>query len=382
MKSDRRSERPPTYDVLELSPRTRSGLVDIVSGSFGAGHDAAAREIASRFRARGYTTRTWDIVDFFPWRLGALLRRLYFLQLRSVPGTWETLLHRLEPGHTLHGAVVRALAMTADPLLSISTARPEVIISTHPFASQALGQLRESGRLGVPVVTYLTDMSVHPLWVHPAVDLHLALHEIPAAQARRRFGTTRVIDPLIPLDGAPRPTDVLARRELRARLGLPPDQPLALVTGGSLGIGELFRSARDIARTGLATPVVLCGENRSLHRRLCSAAGVIRLGWRDDVPDLLRSVDCVVQNAGGFTSLEAIAAGTPTLSYRCIPGHGRTNAQALHDAGLIPWAKDELELRRELQAALTRVVPAPDPGWGPRADVVDAVFPERVEIPA
>jgi UDP-N-acetylglucosamine:LPS N-acetylglucosamine transferase len=321
-------------------------------------------------------------VDFVPWRLGELLRRMYFLQLRSVPGTWESLLHRLEPGQTLHGAVVRALAMTADPLLSIAT-RSEVIISTHPFASQALGHLRESGRLDVPVVTYLTDMSVHPLWVHQAVDLHLALHEIPAAQARLRQVTTRVIEPLVPIDFARRPADVSAQRELRARLGLPPDKPLALVTGGSLGVGEMSRSARDIARTGLATPVVLCGENRSLYHRLgADQLDVVRLGWRDDVPDLLRSVNCVVQNAGGFTSLEAIAAGTPALSYRCIPGHGRTNAQALHDAGLIPWAKDERELHRELQSALTRVVPAHHSGPGPMADIVDAVFPERIDVPA
>lgn len=56
------------------SPNGRTGLVDIVSGSFGAGHDAAAREIALRLEARGYATRTWDIVDLMPGHLGRILR--------------------------------------------------------------------------------------------------------------------------------------------------------------------------------------------------------------------------------------------------------------------------------------------------------------------
>jgi processive 1,2-diacylglycerol beta-glucosyltransferase len=35
---------------------------------------------------------------------------------------------------------------------------------------------------------------------------------------------------------------------------------------------------------------------------------VIALSWIDDVPLLLTAADCVVQNAGGMMSLEALAA--------------------------------------------------------------------------
>src|SRR5690348_17549564 len=63
----------------------------------GAGHDAAAREIAIRFEARGYTTRTWDVVDLFPVGIGRVLRAVYLQQLRHAPGTWGSLLRGLEP---------------------------------------------------------------------------------------------------------------------------------------------------------------------------------------------------------------------------------------------------------------------------------------------
>ena len=59
------------------------GLVDIVSGSFGAGHDAAASAIADQLHARGFQTRTWDVVDLMPGRLGRALRSGYLRQVQS-----------------------------------------------------------------------------------------------------------------------------------------------------------------------------------------------------------------------------------------------------------------------------------------------------------
>ncbi|MFG2969829.1 UDP-N-acetylglucosamine--N-acetylglucosamine transferase, partial [Streptomyces sp. NPDC048288] len=58
------------------------------------------------------------------------------------------------------------------------------------------------------------------------------------------------------------------------------------------------------------------------------------------MPGLMHACDVLVQNAGGLTSLEAFAAGLPVASYRCIPGHGQTNAAALDEAGLAVWIRD------------------------------------------
>ncbi|MEU9154735.1 hypothetical protein AB0D59_30285 [Streptomyces sp. NPDC048417] len=57
------------------------------------------------------------------------------------------------------------------------------VVSTYPGASQVLGALRRRGLLTVPAFTYLTDLSVHALWVAPGIDAHLAVHPVPAAQA-------------------------------------------------------------------------------------------------------------------------------------------------------------------------------------------------------
>lgn len=364
--------------ALVKGPRG-AGLVDIVSGSFGAGHDAAAREIAGRFEERGYLTRTWDVVDLFPLGVGRLLRAAYLQQLRHAPGTWGSLLRGLQHSDRSARLASRALAVTAPGLLRIAADGPDLIVSTHPFASQTLGRLRGAGRIDVPVVTYLTDMSVHPLWVHRSVDLHLALHPIPAEQARCLGGRSAVVDPL----AGCRPLHLVEPvAALRRRLGLPVSEPLALVTGGAYGIGALDRAAADVSGTGLAHPVVLCARNTALRDHLRGRPGVTALGWRDDLPDVLAAVDVVVQNAGGFTSQQALAAGVPQVSYRCIPGHGETNAAALEQAGLVAWARTADELPRVLGEALARP-PVREAVRTPGGhDLVDVLFPHRVPVVA
>jgi UDP-N-acetylglucosamine:LPS N-acetylglucosamine transferase len=315
----------------------------VVSGSYGAGHDAAADALAGELRSSGHVVRRLDVALELPWRIGVVLRWLYFTQLRLFPGSWGTTVRCLERDGWAVRAVRRLLGFLGRRLVR-QAADADLVVSTHPFASQALGEARSRGVLGVEVVTYLTDASVHRLWVHPCVDLHLAIHEVTARQARRLGGTTAVVRP------------VVARRAGGVRPDWEPpwprDSTVALVVGGSCGVGELHASAADVLATGLMTPVVACGTNDHLRAQLANVPGLVALGWRDDMADLVAAAACVLQNAGGMTSLEALAAGTPTLTYRPIPGHGTTNALALDEAGLVPWVRDPADLELALSRAL------------------------------
>jgi len=69
---------------------------------------------------------------------------------------------------------------------------------------------------------------------------------------------------------------------------------------------------------------VLCGRNRRLRAELAEVPGVVALGWRSDVPELMASVDVLVHNAGGLSVTEALTAGcrpSPTGRSR----HGTAN---------------------------------------------------------
>jgi hypothetical protein len=146
------------------------------------------------------------------------------------------------------------------------------------------------------------------------------------------------------------PATAAERSAARLRFGLPDGVVLALLVAGSWGVGAVRKSAAEIRATGAAIPVVVCGRNDVLAEHLRADGFAFVRGWEEDMPTLMRACDVLVQNAGGLTSLEAFASGLPVCSYRCIPGHGQTNAAALDEAGLAVWIRNSAELGPTLTA--------------------------------
>jgi UDP-N-acetylglucosamine:LPS N-acetylglucosamine transferase len=237
-------------------------------------------------------------------------------------------------------------------MLAATGPTPATVVSTYPLASQVLGRLRRSGQLRAPVVAFMTDPSVHPLCVADGIDLHLAPGRATAEQVRRLHrARTVAVAPVV--DPAFRPAR--GRYETaaaRRRLGLPVDERLTVVVAGSWGVGDIDRTVRDIAASATSVPVVVCGRNKALRQRLARSGTAIALGWVDTMPDLLRAADVVVHNAGGLSSMEAMASGVPLISYRCLPGHGVANAAVLAAEGLSAWPTTPAEFAAVLRHKL------------------------------
>lgn len=358
------------------------GRIVIISASVGAGHDGAAAELARRLGAYGWSVDRLDFLDLLPARLGRAISSGYHRLLTHAPGCYQRIYAATERAG---GSGPGALALLRSAERRTLRALPpdtRAVVSTYPGASQVLGALRRSGRLTVPAITYLTDFSVHPLWVAAGVDLHLAAHAIPAAQARA-CGAARALESGPVVDPRFSPVGDRERRPARARFGLPPTAPLALLVAGSWGVGPVQQVAAEIRDSGAAVPVVVCGRNEALAGRLRAAGIEHAYGWVEDMPGLMHAADVLVQNAGGLTSLEAFAAGLPVASYRCIPGHGRTNAAALQDAGLATWIRDPADLKPVLtdllggplgrrQRAAGLALFTADPDTGPVAAILRA----------
>jgi UDP-N-acetylglucosamine:LPS N-acetylglucosamine transferase len=352
----------------------------IVTGSVGAGHNGAARELAARLTATGAQVFVRDFLDAVPRPVARLLQDGYTGSVDHVPSLFEFAFQRLERRGLLWSVEQRVCrAATSAFRRWLGTTAPDVVVSTYPLASQLLGDLRASGELAVPVLTYLTDPAVHVSWVHPAVDAHLAVTAGTAAQALADHGVAcTVAGPLVPARFSSRP-DLAELVDLRAAIGLPAERPVALLVAGSLGLGDVGAAAADVARAGF-TALVLCGRKETLRRRLDGTPGVVALGWRDDVHLLMQVADVLVDNAGGLSCTEAMVAGLPAVTYRPIPGHGRANAAVLDAAGLAPWARTPAELAVALhdQRAQLR---APRASGDPAAVVLAAVA-RRAAAPA
>lgn len=351
-----------TGDGRGTEPPGAPGLANrvvIITAGVGAGHDGAAAQLALRLADQGFTVERHDLLDLLPLRLGAAVAWTYHRMLTWAPWAYQRLFastERTMKAAGRPGLLVRGLLRCAEPgVRNVLPADTAVVVSTYFGASQVLGRLRRTGRLPAPVVTYLTDMSVHPLWVAPGADAHLAIHPVAAAQARALGAAgVQVTGPVV--DARFTPAPAVRRAEARARFGLPGDGRLALLVAGSWGVGPVREAALDVRASGVAEPVVVCGRNVALAERLRADGITHAFGWVHDMPALIGAADVLVQNAGGLTSLEALAAGLPVATYGCIPGHGHANAAALSEAGLATWIRDA----NQLGGVLAELLDGPD----------------------
>ncbi len=328
----------------------------IVSASMGAGHGGVATELAQQLETGGHHSRRVDFLEALPKGWGRTMRSIYRFQLRYAPWTYD-LMYRLRYRFPdLWGGVNSFYVRLSGRRLVewVDECDADVVVSLYPLSSAVLGGLRQRGRLRVPVVTYITDFGVHPLWVHPGVDLHLGVHAACAVEAARQSGRQAAV--CVPL--VARSALAADRRAAREWLGLADDDRMALVVAGSWGVGGISRTVSAVAGCGYI-PVTVCGRDERLRRRLVRLGVGIVIGWTDDMKRLMAAADVLVENAGGLTSMEAFAAGLPVVSYRPIAGHGRHNAREMDRAGVAHWARNS----RSLADILNRLgSPGPERG--------------------
>lgn len=328
-------------DAVVRPPKT----VLILTAGVGAGHEAIGRDIGAAVEAAGHHviihdglrrmggSTTWLIVRFYAWQIAhapRLYDAIFFLSsLRPVAGASRRVVSRLY-GRRLLDFVERT--------------GPDVVVSTYPLVTVALGRLIAQGRLRRPLVATISDFGIHPLWITPEAAVHL-VPSLPSAELVARAGA-RVRVVRFPIATGFR--DPPSRERARATLDLPNDAFIPLIVGGAWGVGDLA-GAVDCAVAAGSFPVVVTGRNTSLRIRLESRyrdpTRVRVLGWSECMPELMAAADCLVQNAGGVTCLEAIERKLPIVIYRPIPGHGRRNARIMVGAGVATLAPSAAALR-------------------------------------
>jgi UDP-glucose 4-epimerase len=365
----------------EAKPRQ----VLIISADIGEGHDLPARAVAREFTDEDPDAQV-SIVNGLPAMgpvLTKVLRENSAFMFRWVPW-WFDLQYRLfmyfPPTRWLSKRLLMALGRRG--LMRLIRAHdPDVIVSTYPGVTTVLGELRRKGKLDVPCYSSITDLAGLRFWAHPGIDRHFVTHpeSIEEVEHIAGAGSARWAKP-------PTSPAFLAARSMtdaRRSLGLPAQGKVIAVSGGGWGVGDLAGATRAALSVPDATVLCLCGRNDKLRARVSKRfAGERRLrvmGFTDRMGDVLAASDALIHSSAGLTVLEALIRGCPVISYGFGYGHVRASNAALVRFGLAQVARNEKELKPDLEKAL-ELRPEPDGSFARRPSTASLILSDERRV--
>jgi UDP-N-acetylglucosamine:LPS N-acetylglucosamine transferase len=330
----------------------------ILSADVGEGHAAAARALAAQLQQAPDATDV-TVIDGLA-AMGRVLRPVvedgYRVQLRFVPWTYTIVYFVLAhiPPIRIFTSWLLCVFGSRPLARRIAEHDPDVVVSTYPAVTVVLARLRRTGAVTCPTVATITDLTGLFFWAQPGIDMHMVMYDesIPPVERIAGRDSVRHVRPLIDAEFLmPR-----CPREARRALGLPVDGRTVVVSGGGWGVGDVEGAVREFTRVpDVSSIVCLAGRNEHLEHKLRARfrddERVHVLGFTERMPEILAAADVLVHSTGGVTCLEAMAAGTPVVSYGLPVGHARLNTRAMAALDLVRLANDTKELREHVQAS-------------------------------
>ncbi len=346
--------------------RKRKKIVVFYS-SIGHGHISAALAIQDEIARQDPAARVilQDIRTFMHplWR--RIDERLYWFVANNLPECFENLFCTMQE----RGNRVPSLSLLPNDypeekvLAYLASQAPDAVLATHYGSAQVLGTLRNRGLLP----------NVRIGWLHtdffegyfPRISKRIDCTFLAHAELESRWLAAGVPRDRVVTSGMPvriAAEEPGGRQIALARLGLDPDTPTLLLTGGKEGAGDYPAVVESIARHchGRVQIIAVCGRNAkqqtllaALQERLPPPVTLKVLGLISHLEMLsyMRAVDLLISKAGGMTPAEAFAMGLPTILLDVVSGHERENAAFFLRLGVAELAADP-ERAGELTAVL------------------------------
>ena len=241
---------------------------------------------------------------------------------------------------------------------TIANYQPDVIITTHPFATEMVSDLKEDGLVTAPLICIITDYGVHRAYIAGQVDGYVVASDdmVPELMS---FGVEKEkIYPFgIPVHGVF--FDREDRGMLLRELNLNPELPTLLFMAGSFGVSNIIKFYRDLDSTDAQMQIiVITGRNQKLYeafeKELASGTRVPTrlIYFTDEVEKFMHASDLLVTKPGGLTVSEALACNLPMAVFDAIPGQEEDNANFLKTHDMCVRLNKDSDFAEEISSLL------------------------------
>lgn len=333
----------------------------VFSAAFGNGHLRAAEAVIEGILIKHPSAKIihLDFGDFLNQRINTVIKYVYSEIIKYIPKFWGRVYYKTAKVQLRAKSQHFLSKLGRNEFLNyIQEFKPDFIVCTYPTVASILAQLRLEQLLQVPVITVITDYTVHSHWIHQGVDAYI----VACTEVKERLESWGIKAQRVHVTGIPvslKFEQEMDRGHIISKLGLKPDLPIFLVMGGSYGV---LKSAKRICKklADSLIPVqtmIVCGKNKKLYYSLeeVIAQGrncVKRFEFVDNVEELMSVSALIITKAGGLTVSEALTKHLPLVIYKPIPGQEEENAHFVQRIGAGCVAGNEEELAQLLNRFL------------------------------
>lgn len=276
----------------------------VLSGRFGMGHEMAANAICEQFRKLDKDTEIVkkDLLEELYPHISKLIFGGFRLMVEHCHGIYN-FIYKMS-GKMKVEMQPRGAAIYKKLKKILEKEQPDVIVCTHPMCVKAIASYKEKTGLSTPLVTCITDISMHPEWKADQTDLYLA----PTREIKEHLICEGTKAENILVTGIPVRQQFLNMD--RKHLENEKEVRRVLVMGGGLGLMP------DL-------------------RRL--------LGYTENISKYMRWADLVITKAGGITLFEILHSQVPLFVIHPFLEQEMNNARYAAEKGFakVVWGKHE-----------------------------------------
>lgn len=328
----------------------------ILYASFGGGHKSTANSIKSILeKDPKIEVQVLDYFEYFN-RLINHVSIKFYNNVASMPDIiFKKMYESTDANEHFSNFITDLLKLTGIKLIKyFNTFNPDIVISTHPFATIACSYLKKKNKFKFMLANILTDFEIHKFWFtsHKYVDLFFVSSE----DMKESLITQGVYDKCIHVTGIPIRegfSKSYDKTTVYNKLELKKDLPtITFFCGGGQGIvsKDLF-SFVDVAIKNLDkyNLILITGKNKKTYNKLNNMIdtyknkNVCLFSFLENIPEVMSVSKYIISKPGGLTTSESLAAGVPMLIILPLPGQEIANVKYLekHKAGL--YLKDIYE---------------------------------------
>ena len=326
----------------------------ILYAAYGGGHLSAAKSIQN-YIDKNYSDTETELVDCIKYinkSVDKITTGAYKELTKKAPWAWKKMYYKSRKGLLGKFSSATNRFLSHKLLRLFNEYKPDLVISTQPFATQMTECLKKHGKITCKLATILTDFAPHSQWLvgHKYCEYFFVSHE---QMKEALINDYRVSKEKIYVTGIPlsdRFNITYDRNTVCKEFGLNPDKKTILFFGGGeFGLGkDKTIAVLKVLLNHLDNYQVIAvsGKNAKMNSAFWNISNELGnppelkiFDFITNVPEAMSISSLVITKPGGLTTSESLASSLPMLVINPIPGQEEENAEFLEQAGAALWLR-------------------------------------------